>query len=111
MSPDDAIDMSMADLQLASDKAKGHKRGPSGTGYADVHHNEKLKDNRPDVVGRPGEVVHPHPKDKEKEWQPAPGQAVAAPADSEETRLTHEEMSKAIGQDVHAECPFMATQK
>ncbi|KAF2223283.1 hypothetical protein BDZ85DRAFT_197707 [Elsinoe ampelina] len=112
VAPDDAIDMSMAELKLANENnaAKGHKRGTS-TGYTDVHHNPDLKDNRPDVVGRPGEEVHPHPKDMEKQWQPKPGQAVAAPADSEETRLTHEEMSKTLENDPHGECPFLAAQK
>ncbi|PNS14587.1 hypothetical protein CAC42_2644 [Sphaceloma murrayae] len=119
ISPDDALDMSMADLKLAAeggqegkpDSTKGHERGATNTGYADVRVNKDLKDNRPDVVGRSAEEVHPHPKDMESQWKPGPGQAVVAAADSEETKLTHEEMSKSLGADVHAECPFMAAQK
>lgn len=49
--------------------------------------------------------VHPHPHTVEEAVQPGPGEAVVAPAGSEETRLTHEEMSSlgaAAGQ-----CPFL----
>lgn len=50
------------------------------------------------------EKVHPHPHDIEKEVKPAAGEAVAAPADSTETKMTHEEMSK-LGNA--GECPFL----
>jgi len=49
------------------------------------------------------DVVHPHRKDMENIIHPQPGQAVAAPADSQETRLTVEEMSSIAPR----ECPFM----
>jgi hypothetical protein len=48
--------------------------------------------------------VHPHPRDMEEAVDPAPGQAVAAPADSLETKMTHEEMSRLGGA---GECPFL----
>lgn len=50
------------------------------------------------------EKVHPHPRDMEEAVDPAPGKAVAAPADSMETRMTHEEMSQ-LG--TAGECPFL----
>lgn len=50
------------------------------------------------------EKVHPHPHDMEKAVKPAPGEAVAAPADSAETKMTHEEMSR-LGNA--GECPFL----
>jgi hypothetical protein len=50
------------------------------------------------------EEVHSHPCDMEEAVQPAPGKAVAAPADSMETKMTHEEMSQ-LGSA--GECPFL----
>ena len=50
------------------------------------------------------EEVHPHPRGMEEAVDPAPGQAVAAPADSLETKMTHEEMSW-LGSA--GECPFL----
>lgn len=47
--------------------------------------------------------VHPHSHDTEKAVQPTEGEAVAVPAQAEETRLTHEEMS----QITPTECPFL----
>jgi len=49
------------------------------------------------------ETVHPHPKCVEEAIKPAAGEAVVAPADSEETRITHEEMSRTSAD----ECPFL----
>lgn len=50
------------------------------------------------------EKVHPRPRDMEETVKPAAGEAVAAPADSTETKMTHEEMSK-LGSA--GECPFL----
>ncbi|KAI7461864.1 hypothetical protein KC351_g16597 [Hortaea werneckii] len=47
--------------------------------------------------------VHPHPHSTEAATQAEKGEAVAVSAASEETRLTHEEMSRITG----AECPFL----
>ncbi|KAI6906056.1 hypothetical protein KC318_g5609 [Hortaea werneckii] len=47
--------------------------------------------------------VHPHPHATETATQVGRGEAVAVPAASEETRLTHEEMSRISG----GECPFL----
>ena len=49
------------------------------------------------------EKVHPHPHTVEDDVHPAPGEAVVAPADSTETRMTHEEMSS-MGAGA---CPFL----
>ncbi|TKA73544.1 hypothetical protein B0A55_06439 [Friedmanniomyces simplex] len=49
------------------------------------------------------EQVHPHPKQAEESVRPEAGMAVASAAGSEETRMTHEEMSSISG----AECPFL----
>ena len=49
------------------------------------------------------EQVHPHPKDMEEAVKPEAGEAVAAAPDSEEVRMTHEEMSNITA----AECPFL----
>ena len=48
-------------------------------------------------------AVHPHPHATENATQVGRGEAVAVPAASEETRLTHEEMSRISG----GECPFL----
>jgi hypothetical protein len=50
------------------------------------------------------EKVHPHPHDMEQSVKPVAGEAVAAPADSTETRMTHEEMSSLSSA---GECPFL----
>ncbi|KAK0939611.1 hypothetical protein LTR29_008861 [Friedmanniomyces endolithicus] len=47
--------------------------------------------------------VHPHPKGMEESVRPKAGEAVAVEAGSEETRVTHEEMS-GFGA---GECPFL----
>ena len=49
------------------------------------------------------DLVHPHPKDMEARVNPGLGEAVAAAFDSEEARLTHEEMSNMTSM----ECPFL----
>ncbi|RMY44843.1 hypothetical protein D0863_16149 [Hortaea werneckii] len=48
-------------------------------------------------------AVHPHPHATENATQVGRGEAVAVPAASEETRLTHEEMSRFS----RGECPFL----
>ncbi|KAI5370140.1 Putative NTF2-like domain superfamily protein [Septoria linicola] len=52
---------------------------------------------------RSADQVHPHPKDVEKSTKPEAGEAVAAGPDTEETRLTHEELSRISP----GECPFL----
>ncbi|KAF2155545.1 hypothetical protein K461DRAFT_290566 [Myriangium duriaei CBS 260.36] len=54
-------------------------------------------------LAEPADVVHPHPKDMEKAVHPSAGQAVAVPAEAQETKITHEEMSGMSA----AECPFL----
>lgn len=48
--------------------------------------------------------VHPFPHTAEDDVKPAPGEAVIAAADSEETKMTHEEMSALEGA---GGCPFL----
>jgi hypothetical protein len=50
------------------------------------------------------EKVHPHPSNMEETVKPVAGEAVVAPADSTETRMTHEEMSSLSNA---GECPFL----
>jgi hypothetical protein len=50
------------------------------------------------------EKVHPHPHNMEESVKPAAGEAVAAPANSIETKMTHEEMSSLSNA---GECPFL----
>lgn len=54
-------------------------------------------------LGRSADQVHPHPKDVEKSTKPEAGEAVAAGPETEETKLTHEEMSRISP----GECPFL----
>jgi hypothetical protein len=61
-----------------------------------------------EYLEKPAEGVHPHPRDMEEAVHPAPGKAVAAPADSLETRMTHEEMSQ-LGSA--GECPFLTNRE
>jgi hypothetical protein len=63
----------------------------------------EIRDKIDDHLEQSADVVHPHPKAVEKAVEPSAGQAVAAPANSEETRITHEEMS----QMSPSECPFL----
>lgn len=51
----------------------------------------------------PADQVHSHPKTMEKAIEPQGGEAVVAEAGSEETIMTHEEMSRMTT----AECPFL----
>ena len=46
--------------------------------------------------------VHPHPKDVEEQVKPAEGEAVAAPAGSEETEKTHDEMRTFTSQEAES---------
>lgn len=54
-------------------------------------------------LGGPADQVHPHPKTMEDAIEPRAGEAVVAEANSEETIMTHEEMSRITS----AECPFL----
>lgn len=63
----------------------------------------EIRDKIDDHLEQSAEVVHPHPKTVEKALKPSAGQAVAVPGNSEETRITHEEMS----QMSPGECPFL----
>ncbi|KAK3673121.1 hypothetical protein LTR78_006961 [Recurvomyces mirabilis] len=65
--------------------------------------SREIRDAVDEHLESSADQVHPHAKDMEKAVQPEVGEAVAVPAESEETRLTHEEMSK-IGA---GECPFL----
>lgn len=51
-------------------------------------------DAKDELLAQPADTVHPHPKTMENIVQPAPGEAVAAPAGSAETKAAHEEMAE-----------------
>lgn len=71
------------------------------------HVDESVASDARDAVDehleKPAAEVHPHPKDMEAAVKPEAGEAVAAPAESEETRRTYEEMSRITP----TECPFL----
>lgn len=83
----------------------------SVTGNVEEHMNQKSKDagtsTTPDEVDRyltgSASRIHPHPKDMELAVRPDAGEAVVAASHTEETRLTHEEMSRIMP----SECPFL----
>lgn len=82
-----------------------HAASTSPVGSGDVSDSS---DKTWEKVEAPTEIseamlVGDHPRDTENAVQPEAGQAVAAPANSEETRLTHEEMSRITP----AQCPFL----
>ncbi len=62
--------------------------------YEDESKRTGTRDAIDEHLERSVEAEHPHPKDMEKMVQPEPGKAVAAPAYSEETRATMNEMSE-----------------
>lgn len=62
-----------------------------------------VRDGVDEHLEKPATEVHPHPKTMEELLQPNPGEAVAAPPDSEETVMTHEELSTITA----TECPFL----
>lgn len=69
----------------------------------DAGAKEQPEDAVDDLLSRSVEQVHLQPKDMEKAVDPKAGDAVVAPANSEEVKLTHEEMSRIAPM----ECPFM----
>ncbi|KAL1304713.1 hypothetical protein AAFC00_003661 [Neodothiora populina] len=62
-----------------------------------------VKDGLEEHLEGPADAVHPHPKPTEQAMKPGTGDAVVAEPESEETILTHEEMSRITP----AECPFL----
>ncbi|KAK0912626.1 hypothetical protein LTR02_002778 [Friedmanniomyces endolithicus] len=65
--------------------------------------SRSIRDAVDEHLEGPATDVHPHPKDMEESVRPRAGEAVAVEAGSEETRVTHEEMSGFAG----GECPFL----
>jgi len=65
--------------------------------------SRSIRDAVDEHLEGPSADVHPHPKDMEESVRPKAGEAVAVEAGSEETRVTHEEMSGLRG----GECPFL----
>jgi len=76
---------------------------PSSRGIKTEQDVPEAVDGVDRFLEHPADHVHPHPKDAEMAVRPKPGDAVAAPAGSEETKVTHEEMSKISPM----ECPFL----
>ncbi|KAI9711469.1 MAG: hypothetical protein M1820_002032 [Bogoriella megaspora] len=83
-------------LDTAAQSSTG---GPKEYPYRSSTDGDKIDQH----LEKSADVVHPHPKQMEQTVQPAPGEAVVAPASSTETNATHEEMSKVTP----AECPFL----
>lgn len=96
----------------ASNFTGSHDSHANGNGEKSQHSNNTVDESRAagthDAVDKhlegSAEKVHPHPHDVEQAVKPAPGEAVAAPADSTETKMTHEEMSCL---STAGECPFL----
>lgn len=90
---------------VASSRVGGHQTTASaGDAEGDNDQFHDAQDNSlEEHLEKAADVVHPHPKDMEHAVNPHAGQAVAASADSTETRMTHEEMSRISP----AECPFL----
>jgi hypothetical protein len=99
----------------------GESSAPTGQSDANADESRATQTEQPDTgvdesratgtynaidehLEKPAEEVHPHPRDMEEAVDPAPSKAVAAPADSLETKMTHEEMSQ-LGSA--GECPFL----
>ncbi|KAK5110878.1 hypothetical protein LTR85_000716 [Meristemomyces frigidus] len=86
------------------DRVKAGKTGEAVNGVAP---DESLATGSHDAVDEhlegSSEQVHPHPHDTEKAVQPNGGEAIALPAQAEETHMTHEEMSTITP----TECPFL----
>lgn len=69
----------------------------------DLEADAGVKDEIEEHLEGPADQVHPHVKTMEMRVKPDAGDAVAADADTEETIMTHEEMSKITP----SECPFL----
>lgn len=78
--------------------------GPQNTNGTDESRATGTFDAVDEHLEGSAEKVHPHPHDMEETVEPVAGEAVAAPADSTETRMTHKEMSR-LGNA--GECPFL----
>ena len=68
--------------------------GQSGEHNTDYSEQAGDRDDVDAHLEKSAEAVHPHPKDMEEIVKPKAGEAVVTSADAEETRKTHEEMSK-----------------
>ena len=89
----------------ATSNGNGSIREPIQSGdQADESHATGTYDAVDELLESSAEKVHPHPHNMEETVKPAAGEAVAAPVDSTETKMTHEEMSR-LGNA--GECPFL----
>jgi hypothetical protein len=102
------------DVILPTDSVSAQAQATSATMQYSATKNEiedgkpgrdqsEIRDKIDDYLEQSADVVHPHPKNVEKAVEPSAGQAVAAPANSEETSITREE----LGQMSPGKCPFL----
>jgi hypothetical protein len=94
---------SSAQGQVTSDMTQSSTTKNSPEQDKTRHADPEARDKIDDRLEQSADDVHPHPKDVEKAIEPSAVQAVAVPASDEETRVTHEEMSRLNP----LECPFM----
>lgn len=93
-----------SEATAASDNNASSKKTAQTAEQTDESRATGTYDAVDELLESSSEKVHPHPHDMEATVKPAAGEAVAAPADSTETKMTHEEMSK-LGNA--GECPFL----
>lgn len=62
--------------------------------YVDESTDSGTRDAVDEHLEKPADVVYPQPKEMEELVHPGPGEAVIAPADSDETKKAREEMSE-----------------
>jgi hypothetical protein len=92
-----------AQRQVTSDTTQSSATKNNAEDYKPGRPESEIRDKIDDHLEQPADFVHAHPKTVEEAIQPSAGQAVAAPGNSGETRITHEEMS----QMSPGECPFL----
>ncbi|KAK5706576.1 hypothetical protein LTR97_001566 [Elasticomyces elasticus] len=97
---DDSVKRSIYSSSVTGNEEDRIALGKSGN-FTDESRN--IRDAVDDHIESSSDIVHPHAKDMEHAVQPQAGEAVASSAQSEETRMTHEEMSSISA----AECPFL----
>lgn len=90
---------------IYSSAVTGNVENTVKLGQTGEFHDESryIRDKVDEHLESGAEKVHPHSKAMEEVVQPQAGEAVAASATSEETRVTHEEMSRITP----GECPFL----
>lgn len=100
--PAEEVGRSNYSSSVTGDVAQHLKAGLNGE-YTDDSTAAGVHDEVDEHLEKSASVVHPHPKIMEEAVKPEAGEAVAVQPHTEETRMTHEEMSNITP----AECPFL----